>query len=873
MTYLLSFRFRFAVSCFVAALLLPLTAQEDESRFDLLIRRGQIVDGTGNPSFVGDVAVQGGRIVEVGRNIQGSAAKILDARGLVIAPGFIDIHSHSDWLLFEDGHAQSKIRQGVTTEVVGEGHSAAPYKGKLEPRAVVVKGKTEYIASLGDYLDAIDRSEISVNIASYVGLNNLWQGVMGYSFDQPTAKDIEKMKMLLAEAMEDGAFGLSSQLMTPPGLLATTDQIVELCSVVREYGGIYSSHIRNEGLGVFKAVKQAIEIGERGGVPVDIIHIKIADQQYWGRMDEVIELIESARKRGVNVQANVYPYTRGNNSLGSIIPPWAHEGGWDTMISRLKNKDDRERMKKDILNGVPGWYNHYTAVGSDWSRMLVSADNEYKGMTMDAVMEQRTQGKITKPDFLDELFDLIIEKNNSIGTVYAHHTEKDMNLVMTQSWCSIGSDGSAFATEGVLRRGNPHPRNFGTFPRVLGLYVRERNLLSLEEAVRKMTSLNAAKIGLRDRGLLKEGMFADITVFDADEVIDQAEFTDPFHYSKGIKYVLVNGELVLDDQRHTEAKPGRALRYQHTKSKHSSPFTEGIAPQFYGEIGSGEGPAWHPDGYLVFSGGGRIGRRDMDGTVTDFRNPSGGSNGLMFDAEGRLVVCEAKNRRVTRTEKDGGIVVLADQFQGSRFNTPNDLTLDSKGRIYFSDPRYGNRDNMEIKDKNGKPVEGVYRIDLDGSVSQIITHEVDRPNGVLVTPDDRYLYVAGNNNNTIGGERKLWRFDLKPDGTISPGSRKLVFDWKDGRGPDGMCMDLAGRLFVAGGLTKDHPPYETADEFKGGVYVFAQDRLIDFIAISKDEVTNCSFGGPDYSTLFITAGGTLWSIRSNTSGEVNYSTD
>jgi len=549
--------------CLIALALffLPLAAQQNDSKFDLLIRGGQIVDGTGNPWFFGDVAVKGDRIVEIGRNISGSATKILDARGLVVAPGFIDMHSHSDRVLFEDGHAQSKIRQGVTTEVVGEGHSAAPYKGKLSPKPVSVKGKTEHLATLGEYLDAVERAGISVNIASYVGLNNLWEGVMGHSFAQPTQEDLEKMKVLMAEAMEDGAFGLSSQLMSPPGLLATTDQVVELCRVVRDYGGIYSSHIRNEGLGVFESVKQAIEIGERGGVPVDIIHIKIADQQYWGRMDEVIALIEKARQRGVNVQANVYPYTRGYNNLASIIPPWAHEGGWDTMISRLKNKEDRKRMKKDILNGVPGWYNHYTAVGGDWSRMMIGDNNEYKGMTMDVVLQKRTEGKNPKPDLMDEMFDLIIEKNNSVGTVYAHHTERDMTLVMSQPWCSIGSDGSAFATEGVLRRGNPHPRNFGTFPRVLGRYVREQNLISLEEAVRKMTSLNAAKIGLRDRGLLKEGMFADIAVFDPDEVIDKSGFTDPFHYSKGITYVVVNGELVLDHEQHTGATPGRALRF------------------------------------------------------------------------------------------------------------------------------------------------------------------------------------------------------------------------------------------------------------------------------------------------------------------------
>lgn len=384
---------------------------------------------------------------------------------------------------------------------------------------------------------------------------------MGDSFDEPSEKQLSEMKQLVIEAMKDGAQGLSCQLMMPPGLLATTEQLVELCQVVRSFNGIFSTHIRNEGLGVFEAVKQAIEVGERSGVPVDIIHLKIADQKYWGRMNEVIALIDDARSRGVNVQSNVYPYTRGNNNLSSIIPPWAHEGGTSKMLDRLKSKTDRVRLKRDILNGIPGWYNHYTAVGGDWSRMLISDDNQYKGMTMDIILAERTKDMNPKPDMLDELFDLLIEENGSLSTVYAHHTEADMNLALRQPWCSIGSDGSAYAAEGPLRRGNPHPRNFGTFPRVLGRYVREQGLLTLEDAIRKMTSLNAAKIALKNRGFLKEGYFADITIFDPAVIIDQATYTDPFHYNKGIIYVIVNGKIVLDHDRHTGARPGRALRH------------------------------------------------------------------------------------------------------------------------------------------------------------------------------------------------------------------------------------------------------------------------------------------------------------------------
>jgi N-acyl-D-aspartate/D-glutamate deacylase len=360
--------------------------------------------------------------------------------------------------------------------------------------------------------------------------------------------------------MQDGALGLSSMVMMPPGSLATTEDIVALCKVVAKYGGIYSTHIRNEGLGVFDSVKEAIAIGEQAGVAVDIIHLKIADQKYWGRMNEVIELIEAARRRGVNVQANVYPYTRGNNNLVSIIPPWAHEGGTTKLLQRLKSPDDRARMKKDIRDGVVGWYNHYTAVGGDWSRMLISGENRFKGLTMDRVMALRTEKKTKDIDQLDELFDFLLEESGSVPTVFAHHTDEDMQLALVQPWCSIGSDGSAYATEGKLRKGNPHPRNFGTFPRVLGVYVREKGLMQLEDAVRKMTSLNAAKAGLRDRGLLRAGQFADVTIFAPEKVIDRSTYTEPFQYSEGIEYVIVNGEVVLDRGKHTGARPGRALK-------------------------------------------------------------------------------------------------------------------------------------------------------------------------------------------------------------------------------------------------------------------------------------------------------------------------
>lgn len=284
--------------------------------------------------------------------------------------------------------------------------------------------------------------------------------------------------------------------------------------------------------------------------------------------------------------------------------------------------------------------------------------------------------------------------------------------------------------------------------------------------------------------------------------------------------------------------------------------------------GAGEGPAWHPELGLLFSGHEGIGRFDRDGKLSVYRK-NAGTNGLLFDKQGGLISCEPGQRRVGYTSPEGTHRVLTDNFEGKKYNQPNDVTVDSQGRIYFSDPRYGSRDGMEIKDADGRLVEGVYRVDPNGKVTRVITHEADRPNGVLVTPDDRYLFVADNNNNDIGGARKLWRFDLQGDGKIDPKSRLLVFDWKNGRGPDGMVLDAKGNLFVAGGLTKSNPPAESADEFKGGVYVFsAKGKLVEFIAIPNDEVTNCTFGGDDLKTLYVTAGGNLWSVRVNTPGKL-----
>ena len=548
--------------CFATCFAHVLVAQSPV--YDIVLRGGKLVDGTGSPWRTADVAIVGDHIEAIGLIATKAGKREIDVTGLIIAPGFIDIHSHSDQLLLEDGAALSKIYQGVTTEVLGEGSSAGPNRGTA-PAEASSSGQARF-ATLGKYFDALEKSGSAVNVASYVGMDNVWRCVMGTSFERPTSAQFEEMQELVDEAMLDGAMGLSSMLAMPPGSLAKMEDIVALCQVVARHGGIYSTHNRHEGTDVIDAVKEAIEIGERAGVPVDIIHLKIADQQLWGKMNELVQLINAARSRGVNVQANVYPYTRGNNNLASIVPPWAHEGGVEKMLERLKDPALRPRIIREIQAGLPGWYNHYTAVGGDWSRMLISGKGPYEGLTMDRVLALKGKPAAGSDEALAMLLDLLIEQSGSIPTVYEHHTEADMTLAMSQPWCSIGSDGSAYAVTGPLRRGNPHPRNFGTFPRVLGRYVREQQMLRLEEAIHKMTWLNACKLGLMDRGILVRAAKADITVFSEAKIIDKSTYTDPFHYSEGIEWVIVNGQIVMEHGQPTTARPGRALKHsQHQK--------------------------------------------------------------------------------------------------------------------------------------------------------------------------------------------------------------------------------------------------------------------------------------------------------------------
>ena len=549
-------RLRFGVLLILVA---SCSGTDPQPRFDLLITGGSVVDGNGTPPVVADVGIRDGIIAAVGDLSAADAARRIGASGMTVAPGFIDIHNHSDYTILSEPRSESMIRQGVTTMVLGESRSAGPVKPGVneDARARADRAVADW-TTLGGYFGKLERQGMATNIASYVGEEQVWTYVKGYGQSPATADEIDQMKRLVGQAMEEGALGLSTSLLQPPSSLATTANLIELAKVAQQYGGIYSTHIRDEGEYVFQAVDEAIAVGKGAGIPVDIIHMKIAHKKLWGRADEIIAMVQRARDAGGNVQANVYPYTAGQNNLSSIVPPWAHDGGRAMMLERLADPAARARMRREVLNGLPNWYNHYLATGDGWGGMLlVSLKHErnkpFQGRRMSDLIEARGGNPA------DVLFDVLIEEDGSVPTVFFHHSEQDMQLVMKQPWTSIGSDGSAVSPDGPSGRSHPHPRYYGTFPRVLGRYVRELKVLPLLEAVRKMTSLNADKIGIKGRGRIAAGMFADVTIFDQERVIDRATFEKPHQFPTGIPYVIVNGVVVIDNGQHTGALPGRVL--------------------------------------------------------------------------------------------------------------------------------------------------------------------------------------------------------------------------------------------------------------------------------------------------------------------------
>ena len=537
--------------------------QRASNGFDVLIKNGRIVDGTGAPWFRGDVGITGDRIVAVGSLSDRPAAATVDATDLVVAPGFIDLLGQSEFHVLVDGRAASKILQGVTTEVTGEGRSIAPVNDRLieEARPSAQHfGVAQNWRTLADYFRRLEtQSRPAINMATFVGAGGVRNYVIGKDDRPATAAELEQMKRLVATAMEQGALGLSTSLQYVPDRFASTDEIVELAKVAAKYGGVYFTHQRSESGRIFESVDEVIAISKQAGIPAEIWHLKTAYKSNWGKMPEVLRRLEQARAGGVDVTANQYPYPRASNGLDACLPLWVREGGLEKMLARLRDPVQRERIKREMEDpDVTGWENQWYGSGGGDGVMLSSVLNpelrKYEGQTLTQIGE--AMGK----DPRDAVMDLVIADRGESSVIISIMSEEDVRTALQHRLVGIGTDSGAQAEDGKLSESKSHPRAWGSFPRILGKYVRDEHLLTLEEAIRKMTSKAAARVHLTDRGILRPGMMADITIFDPAAIHDVSTFDDPKHYSAGVKHVFVNGKRVVAGGAITSQRPGRPLR-------------------------------------------------------------------------------------------------------------------------------------------------------------------------------------------------------------------------------------------------------------------------------------------------------------------------
>ena len=521
--------------------------------FDIVIVNGRVVDGAGNPWFKADVGITGDSICAVGKSLDAGAERTVDAEGLVVAPGFIDIHGHSSYSVLIDPRVESKIRQGVTTEVSGNcGTSPAPMSGAVKEyrqrfmMAQFPEGFEFNWGTMGEYLDRIDEGGSAFNVVPLVGQGSVRQNVMGFEDRQPTRGEMDEMRELMAGVMKDGAWGMSSGLVTTPSCYADTDELTELAKVVAGHDGVYYIHLRGEGETLFTALNEAFEICKRSGVALEIVHFKASGRDNWGNTEEGLRMVEEARAQGMDITLDQYPYVASSISLSALLPPWVHEGGNDRLLERIRDPMTRKRIKKGPAR--------LTRELGDVMISFAKNHSEYEGLRVPEIA--RMEGK----DPMDSVFDLLLAENAQASMVVFGMSEEDVERVMGSPYMMVCSDGLGVSPSGVYTRGKPHPRYSGAFPRVLSRYVRERGVLTLQEAVRKMTSLPAQRIGLRDRGLLREGFKADIVIFDPGTVNDEATFTDPHRFPRGIPYVMVNGTLVIEDGVQTDELPGGVLR-------------------------------------------------------------------------------------------------------------------------------------------------------------------------------------------------------------------------------------------------------------------------------------------------------------------------
>jgi N-acyl-D-aspartate/D-glutamate deacylase len=532
----------------------PFSARE--SMYDMVIENGWILDGSGNPCFRGDMGIQNGKIVQIGLLRGMNAKQKIDAQGRVVAPGFIDIHCHSDAVPFVSPREEGRILQGITTETIGNcGVSLAPIAAATKEMLKKYVGPFCCEAPLawnwqtmGELLHRLEERKNFTNIASWVGHGTVRIAVLGMENRKPTAGELSQMKKLVLQALEEGAFGLSSGLIYPPGVYSETAEMIELCKEVAEKGGVYTTHMRNEHDLVLEAVEETIEVAEKSRVSTIIAHHKTAGKRNWGKSRQTLKLIEEARGRGMDIVCDAYPYEAGSTFLWAVLPPWAQEGGIGKMLERLRNLQDRKRMKENFVHGLPGWAN--LVEGSGWDGILVSSCPKNKGLEGRTVQEIADSRHVDPPD---ALFDILLEEDADVLMVIFGQAEDDVTYILTHPVVMVGSDA-------IPSAGKPHPRFFGTFPRILGKYVREERRLSLPDAVRKMTSMPAQRLGLADRGMIKVGMWADIVIFDPATIGDAATYADPRQYPTGISYVLVNGQIAVRHGKTTGALGGKVLR-------------------------------------------------------------------------------------------------------------------------------------------------------------------------------------------------------------------------------------------------------------------------------------------------------------------------
>jgi dihydroorotase/N-acyl-D-amino-acid deacylase len=538
-----------------------LNAREPSQPFDIVITNGHIVDGTGSPWYSGDIGIHEGKVASIGNLVEAPRNRTIDAHGMVVAPGFIDMLGQSELTILVDPRLPSKIFQGITTEITGEGNSVAPLN---EAMARADQEQYDHYRihadwrTLREYFSRLEKQRIGINLASYVGATSVRRMVLGDDDVQPMPAQLEQMKEIVRQAMRDGAVGVSTALQYAPAPYAKTEELIALASEASKFGGVYATHMRDEGTIVLPAIDEALRIGREGHIPVEIWHLKVAGKQMWGHMPEVVAKINAARAEGIDVSANTYAYPAWFNDFSAFIPPWAHDGGNAKLIERLKDPATRERIRKELLTPSDRWQNEWQEIPGPEAVLIGVVHNPQllplQGKTLAEI------AKLWNKDPMDALFDLLIEDHALTSVAVFGMSEPDVALALQQPWVSIDNDSSGTSPEGILGQEHPHPRAYGTFPRILRKYVREEDKLTLEDAIRKFSALPAQRMRFTDRGVLKAGMCADIVIFDPATIHDVATFEKPNQLSRGMEYVLVNGVPVIDQSKMTGALPGKVLR-------------------------------------------------------------------------------------------------------------------------------------------------------------------------------------------------------------------------------------------------------------------------------------------------------------------------